>query len=175
MVRLRSEAVPVKTSRYHIKEQRLGPYFLLRAWPIQNDSLAYEKLMSAKVVDSVQTAPKVLLIGEHDKGHGTPFSRLTLSGRRIRGLLAQFQLPAVLMNMMRPGQERPSKRQINVLVRRHRRVVATVFLGRRVEKELREFIPIGIYLPHPAARAIAHRAKLEAGLKDVQLAIKKTS
>lgn len=111
---------------------------------------------------------KMLLIGEHDKGTGEPFSLTTMSGRRIRGLIEQLELPTELTNMMRPGQNRPSKRQIGQLLRKHKAFVVTVFLGRKVEKELREHIPYGVYLPHPAARARTHREQLRRGLMQLR-------
>jgi hypothetical protein len=111
--------------------------------------------------------PKVLLIGEHDKGIGQPFSPMTISGRRLRGLIDQLSLPAVLINMMRPDQTRPSRKQIDLLVRKQRRSGATVFLGRKVERELRDHIPQGVYLPHPASRARAHREHLKRGLREI--------
>jgi hypothetical protein len=109
--------------------------------------------------------PFLLLIGEHDKGHGVPFSLATVSGRRLRTMTAALEIAVEFSNMGTPRRTMPTARRIAYLCRRASAACAVVFLGRRVERELRPYIPQGCYLPHPAARRTADLALLRDGLQ----------
>jgi hypothetical protein len=112
-----------------------------------------------------RVAPFLLLIGEHDKGHGVPFAAATLSGRRLRTLTASLEIAVEFSNMGTPYRPTPTPRRIAYLRRRASTAHAVVFLGRRVERELRPHIPEGCYLPHPAARRASDLILLSDGLQ----------
>ena len=106
----------------------------------------------------------LLVIGEHDKGFGEPFSAGTVSGRRLRAITGTLEIAVAFANMATPERTSPTKRRILALQRQARRAAAVVFLGRRVEQALREHIPHGRYLPHPAARRRVDAVALREGL-----------
>jgi hypothetical protein len=106
----------------------------------------------------------LLVIGEHDKGFGEPFSLRTLSGRRLRAITSTLEVGVSFANMATPKRTVPTRQRIMALQREARGAVAVVFLGRRVEQALRAYIPRGRYLPHPAARRRADAVALRDGL-----------
>jgi len=106
----------------------------------------------------------LLVIGEHDKGLGEPFPDTTLSGRRLRAITATLDVPVTITNMATPQRTTPTKQRIRALQRQAKAATAVVFLGRRVEQALRDHIPHGRYLPHPAARRRADALALREGL-----------
>lgn len=107
---------------------------------------------------------KVLLIGEHDKGLGEPFPEKTKSGNRLRTLIRQYRVSATIVNMMDCSAKKPKLSDLKRLCRHKKNHQATVFLGRRVERELKLHFPDGIYLPHPAARRGVDHIALEEGI-----------
>lgn len=109
----------------------------------------------------------LLVIGEHDKGFGEPFSPQTLSGRRLRAITATLDVTVTFANMATPQRTNPTKRRILTLQRQAQQAAAVVFLGRRVEHALRPHIPHGRYLPHPAARRRVDAVMLRNGLRDL--------
>ena len=106
----------------------------------------------------------LLIIGEHDKGHGEPFSPVTISGRRLRAITAMLDVPVTFANMATPERIIPTKHRIRSLQRQAHDAAAVIFLGRRVEQALRAHIPHGRYLPHPAARRRIDAVALREGL-----------
>ena len=106
----------------------------------------------------------LLVIGEHDKGFGEPFSPRTVSGRRLRAITATLDVAVTYANMATPQHAVPTKRRILTLQQQAQHAAAVVFLGRRVEQALRQHIPHGQYLPHPAARRRVDAIMLRDGL-----------
>ena len=109
----------------------------------------------------------LLVIGEHDKGFGEPFSRRTVSGRRLRAITDTLVVAVTFANMATPRRTAPTRQRILALQRQAKRAAAVVFLGRRVEQALRPHIPNGRYLPHPAARRRIDAIALRTGLTDL--------
>jgi hypothetical protein len=109
----------------------------------------------------------LLVIGEHDKGLGEPFSLRTVSGRRLRAITATLGVTVAFANMATPRRTTPTKQRIVALQRQAERAAAVIFLGRRVEQALRPHIPSGRYLPHPAARRRIDAVTLRNGLTDL--------
>lgn len=111
-----------------------------------------------------QTPAFLLLIGEHDKGLGEPFSQRTISGRRLHAIISELGIRVELANMGTPQREEPSAPQLRYLRLRAAQAAAVVFLGRRVERELKAQISQGTYLPHPASRRRSDLLTLRTGL-----------
>jgi len=107
---------------------------------------------------------KVLLIGEHDKGLGEPFPISTLSGRRLRSIIAKYCVSATIVNMMDSNSSAPDEKDLERLAGYLDSHQTVIMLGRTVERQLRRYFPDALYLPHPAARRAIDRAALEEGL-----------
>lgn len=93
---------------------------------------------------------KIILLGEHDKGLGIPFSESTVSGRRLRKIINPIPLQCHLGNVFKVTGE---PIDLNYIYHQYDIVVA---LGRKAEAEC---IRQGVnryaklkYLPHPATR-----------------------
>jgi len=100
----------------------------------------------------------VILLGEHDKGKGIPFHPSTISGRRLRALIAEIGLDCQLDNaFLWNGSTRKEKdiRYLSGIV---------IALGRAAENEcIRQGVKCS-YLPHPACRSKAQLESLREGL-----------
>lgn len=101
---------------------------------------------------------KVLLFGEHSKGHAEPFSELTLSGKRLRKILSGLDFNYDLDNVF----DLDMRRRDLVGLCAGKTVVA---LGRVAQRELRRQGVEPIYLPHPASRSRRGLDALKAGLE----------
>lgn len=108
--------------------------------------------------------PRVLLVGEHDKGLGEPFPPFTISGRRLRTMLSGVPVDYTFANMMSASAESPSRRDARRLSRAAARHDSVVLLGRRVQAAVADILPNAIRLPHPASRRRMDLAMLHAGL-----------
>lgn len=109
----------------------------------------------------------LLILGEHDKGTGIPFHPSTVSGRRLRGILAEIKLNARLENVYEIDER--GRCTLNNL-REMAGDSPVVVLGKAAEEECRRQGVAATYLPHPAARGKKPLEQLRAGL----LAIKQT-
>lgn len=109
---------------------------------------------------------KVALIGGNPKGFLEPFDHSTLSGKRLRRLIAKLDLDCKLCDMTRNTNDVPSPHEITNL-KKELQGYKIVFLGRFVERRLRRHFPQGIYLPHPASRRKTDLQRLENGLKSI--------
>lgn len=113
---------------------------------------------------------QVILVGGHPKGYDIPFHPDTLSGRRLRHLLAETRLgDAKLFDLWR-NEEEERKGEIDpltlALLNRWTRDGALVEpLGRWVQSRLRLNGIVTGYLPHPASRRPQDLMNLERGLK----------
>lgn len=107
---------------------------------------------------------RVLLIGEHDKGLGEPFSEKTVSGRRLRSIIRCYGISATIVNMMKCTDKAPKQSDIRRITRHVNDHQSIIFLGRKVERELQSYFPEGHYLPHPASRRTVDQITLERGL-----------
>ena len=113
---------------------------------------------------------KIALIGGNPKGFLEPFDPKTLSGRRLRRLIAESDLDCRLCDMTKNTNDVPSSQEIANL-KKDLEGYKIVFLGRFVEHQLREHFPQGIYLPHPASRRKTDQQKLEDGLRNLRFAV----
>ena len=113
---------------------------------------------------------RLLLIGEHDKGLGTPFHPSTLSGRRLREMEREVGAHFVFENMLAPGlsTSRVSADaqigHVEHLLTVAKTVDAVVLLGARVQRDMAPVFPDGVMLPHPGARRPEDLRRLRDGL-----------
>lgn len=108
---------------------------------------------------------RVVLIGGNPKGYLQPFSWGTLSGRRLRNIIAEVGLDCEIIDMTQNRTDLPTAQEKEQLKRRFNNGhTIVVFLGRFVEKQLRGVLPHGFYLPHPASRRRADLEKLKQEL-----------
>ena len=103
----------------------------------------------------------ILILGEHDKGTGVPFHPTTVSGRRLRGILADIGLVAKIDNIWSDGLTL----DLHEMVRNYTQIVA---LGRIVANECKRQGVEVTCLPHPAARSKKSLERLREGLIDVK-------
>jgi len=108
---------------------------------------------------------KIVLIGGNPKGYNVPFHPSTKSGKRLRQIIEQTGISCELTNMTNNLDDNPTREEINELKERYKRY-QVIFLGRFVEKALKDAFPSGIYLPHPASRRNADLIRLTMGLAD---------
>lgn len=110
---------------------------------------------------------RLLLIGEHDKGLGMPFHPSTVSGRRLREMVAALPVEATIENMMAPGGGGLDEQAVHVerLLDLARGADAVVLLGARVQHGLAPVFPEAVPLPHPGARRPSDLQKLLDGLR----------
>lgn len=109
---------------------------------------------------------KVVLIGGNPKGHNIPFHPSTVSGKRLRNMIAETGLSCELADMTETLDDRPTPDEIRKLKERYEGY-QVVFLGRFVQKALRNTFPDGVYLPHPASRSDFYLIRLKNGLADL--------
>jgi len=102
--------------------------------------------------------PKIVLLGEHDKGKGFPFHLSTLSGRRIRAMVSEIGLDCQFDNAFSWDGLRKEK-DIRYLIGS-----TVVALGKAAERECNRQGVECIYLPHPACRSKAQLESLREGL-----------
>ncbi|OIO56463.1 MAG: hypothetical protein COX57_02260 [Alphaproteobacteria bacterium CG_4_10_14_0_2_um_filter_63_37] len=105
---------------------------------------------------------KVILIGEHDKGLGTPFPASTVSGKRRRTIIADVGLNCALGNafiFVMGGKTHP-----NDLTSMTAGFDVVVALGAVAENACIEQGISPTRLPHPAVRGQAQLAALRDGL-----------
>lgn len=107
----------------------------------------------------------VLILGEHDKGLGEPFSIKTVSGRRLRAFLTECGLRAELGNVYDFQDNRCVQRDLVAVCAGFTSVVA---VGRVAEEECRRQGISASYLPHPAVRSTKQLANLRAGLAQLK-------
>lgn len=102
---------------------------------------------------------KIILLGEHSKGHNEPFPAYTLSGKRLRTILSEVGLVCDVDNAFNSDG---TKRDLKTLCRGYDMVVA---LGRIAWREIVASGVVAIYLPHPASRSKKTIELLKNGLK----------
>lgn len=117
---------------------------------------------------------KALLVGGYPKGYLAPFSVMTISGRRIRKMVAEVGLDAKYLDLWEDeAGERKGELQYEAVYAieqanlfDHRLVVA---LGKKVQQTIAPMkCYIGILdLPHPAARRTSDLNALRDGLLTV--------
>jgi len=107
---------------------------------------------------------KIVLIGGNPKGFKIPFHPDTLSGNRLRNIISKTGLDCEIIDMTNNVNDSPTKEEIEYL-KKHYENHKVVFLGRFVERALRDVFPNGKYLPHPASRRKSDLIHLEEGLR----------
>jgi len=110
---------------------------------------------------------KVVLIGGNPKGHRIPFSSKTFSGRRLHKIIKKAGLTCEIVDMTSNSNDVCSDEEKELLRKRFENC-QVVFLGRFVERQLRDVFPNGVYLPHPASRRKKDLERLEEGLKKLK-------
>lgn len=115
-------------------------------------------------LDARSSRPRLLLVGEHDKGLGEPFAPSTMSGKRLRAMLGQLPVDYTFANMMSASSASPSRRDARRLERAAAGCEVVVLLGRRVQAAVSAILPQGVALPHPASRRPVDLANLHQGL-----------
>ena len=110
----------------------------------------------------------LVLIGGNPKGFLEPFDQTTLSGKRLRKLIATLDLDCRLCDMTRNKNDVPSSQEIAKL-KQELQGYKIVFLGRFVERRLRKHFPQGKYLPHPASRRKSDLQRLQEGLRNLSV------
>lgn len=103
----------------------------------------------------------ILILGEHDKGLGEPFSSRTVSGRRLRGLIAELRLNADLGNVFDYRDGALGTRDLTAACSPYSTVIA---VGRTASGECTRQGIRHVYLPHPAVRSKTQLNRLRAGL-----------
>lgn len=106
---------------------------------------------------------KLVLIGGNPKGHSIPFHPSTRSGKRLRNLVNDIGLPCDIADMTMNENDIPSSKEIKKLINQFSEH-QIIFLGRFVERALKQYFPKGIYLPHPASRRASDLIRLREGL-----------
>ena len=108
----------------------------------------------------------MVLIGGNPKGHNIPFHPSTKSGKILRNIISKTGISCEIADMTENLNDEPTQIEINDLKERYCGY-QVVFLGRFVERKLKDSFPNGIYLPHPASRRRSDLLKLENGLKSL--------
>jgi uracil-DNA glycosylase len=109
----------------------------------------------------------LLILGEHDKGTGTPFHPSTVSGRRLRTILAEIRLSVRMENVYKiDGRGRCTPNNLVEMANGSRVVV----LGRIAAEECKRQGIEATYLPHPAARVRGQLDQLRTGLLAIKQA-----
>ena len=106
--------------------------------------------------------PSILILGEHDKGFGEPFSLKTLSGKRLRAALSEFGVDAKLGNVFDYDHGTVTERNLRVACAGCQVVIA---LGKVAAAECERQQIDYQYLPHPAVRSTLLLGKLRTGLQ----------
>lgn len=108
-------------------------------------------------------APAALLLGVHDKGLGQPFAPSTVSGRRLRGMLAALGASPDLGNVFGWEGGKQEQRDLARLCAGYAKIAA---LGAVAAKECARQGVACARLPHPAARSAKAQESLRAGLEE---------
>lgn len=108
--------------------------------------------------------PNVIILGEHDKGLGIPFSLTTTSGKRLRTMLSEIGGPYRLDNVFLYHNGKSMQRNLRALCCEY---ITIVVLGRIAEAECQRQGVRAIYLPHPAARNAIQVRTLRNGLRKI--------
>ncbi|MGO9015131.1 MAG: hypothetical protein ACLQF0_09140 [Dissulfurispiraceae bacterium] len=103
----------------------------------------------------------VILLGEHDKGTGCAFSPETVSGRRLRKIVADIGLECDFNNVFSYSNGATSNHGLAEICKPYSVVVA---LGKIAAEECNIQGIQAIYLPHPAVRSQSQLNKLRDGL-----------
>lgn len=109
----------------------------------------------------------LLILGEHDKGTGIPFAPSTVSGRRLRKILAEIKLNARLENVFEIDGKGHTTCNDLVAMSGAGPVVA---LGKIAAEECKRQGVTATYLPHPAVRVPEQLERLRAGLVAIKAA-----
>lgn len=110
----------------------------------------------------IEDSCNIILLGEHDKGTGAPFHHSTLSGRRLRALVAEIELDCKFDNaFLWDGYARKAK-DIGYLSG------TVIALGRVAEDECHRQGVKCYYLPHPACRSKDQLMRLREGLLHIK-------
>lgn len=104
----------------------------------------------------------ILILGEHDKGFGEPFSLKTVSGRRLRTMVAELNLDVQFGNVFDYCDGRTSARDLRAAYSKCHIVVA---VGKVASAECARQGIEHRYLPHPAVRTKAMLDQLRDGLR----------
>lgn len=104
---------------------------------------------------------KIILLGEHSKGHNEPFPVCTLSGKRLRAILSEVGLVCDVDNAFNSDG---TKRDLATLCNGYDTVVA---LGRIAWREIVASGIAATYLPHPASRSQKSIELLRNGLRAI--------
>lgn len=110
-------------------------------------------------------AAAILILGEHDKGHGEPFSLKTVSGRRLRTMTADLCLDADLGNVFEFTDGHVVERDLKAICRPYS-IVAVV--GRVAQAECERQGIKHVALPHPAVRSTKQLTQLRNGLAELE-------
>jgi len=109
----------------------------------------------------------LLILGEHDKGTGVPFHPGTVSGRRLRKILADIGLNARLENVYEIDEQgRCTLKNLPELAGNS----PVAALGIIADRECRRQGVAATYLPHPAVRSQRQLERLRAGLLEIKQA-----
>lgn len=115
--------------------------------------------------------PGVLFLGEHPKGHKIPFDPSTLSGKRLRTMVAESKLSAEYLNLWESEQQQiEGTIGTKVLAQIIKHVTLggkCVALGKRVHRSLTKIGFSISYLPHPGARRKVDLGTLKKGIQDL--------
>lgn len=106
----------------------------------------------------------ILILGEHDKGHGEPFSLKTVSGKRLRAMVSEFLPHAQLGNVFDYMNGRTQERDLHAAYPERYVVVA---VGKIASAECARQGIEHRYLPHPAVRTKALLGQLREGLRQL--------
>ena len=117
---------------------------------------------------------QVVLVGGQPKGHDSPFHPDTLSGKRLRHLLAETGLGSAKLFDLWTDEDEETKGDIDPLtldLLKHWVSDGALVesLGRWVQSRLCRAGIVTGYLPHPAARRPSDLKLLERGLKRLRL------
>lgn len=110
-----------------------------------------------------RSAQKALLLGVHDKGLGQPFAPGTVSGRRLRGMLAELGAAPDLGNVFGYKEGREEPKDLAKLCAGYGKIAA---LGAVAAKECARQGVACARLPHPASRSGKALENLRSGLED---------
>lgn len=113
--------------------------------------------------------PRILFIGEHPKGHEVAFDPSTLSGKRLRAMVAEAGVDAEYMNLWDSEHQQASGEiasgPLARLIKHKALGGRSIALGRRVHKALVNLNIEVQYLPHPAARRKKDIENLRNGIR----------
>lgn len=119
---------------------------------------------------AVRSPAEILFIGEHPKGHEVAFDPSTLSGKRLRTMVAEAGIKSEYMNLWESAEEQAGgkiRSGVTDKIIDHQTLGGRcVALGKRVHNALLEYQFQGIQcLPHPAARRKEDIEALRDGIR----------